>query len=601
MPDGYLSTDPNAGTPAPKGMLAAGTLDVSKQPKVKNPDGSISTVRSISINQDGKEILIPTVSTDGRLLTDREAVAEFRRTGKHLGMFTDAASATAAAQQLHQSEAAKLDGGYLSTDPNAGQSAPQQATAPPSAQPNAASRLINNYASTLLPSTTPSDYLTGPLYALQHPIDSAQLLGGAILDAHKATGAKAIDRGKAALGGDLKAIPEALGYTAATALPLLGPAAARSGEQFASGDIAGGLGTAAGLLTPSAISAARPAAGRLTATVREQLAAKADQMSTARMADVMAPKVGPGKVRFGNQAAKVAPQLAREEGLGAVTREGLQAKIDTRLEQATQALDAASNARDNTKTYPTQPIVDALKAKRGRYVAAGTEPHGKLDVTPGPNAPRVEAIDAAINELQAMGPSATYESLRRIREAYDGPAKAIYNPSMTADYLKVNGQKLGAADVTGVLREHLAGMDPNTAAANADYALYKSASDVLRATEETQRTRPSVGRKMLTTAITGSLGSTVDPGVGTAIGIALGPVVDEALNAGVTTKITTARLLAQYADALRRHQPKRATTLLGQIQTMGAATGRAKTGAKVAAPRVADRQDQQQPERQYAR
>jgi hypothetical protein len=91
------------------GILQPGTLDVSTQPRVTNADGSISTVRSISINQDGKEYLIPTVSPDGRVLSNQDAIALFRRTGKHLGVFKDAASATAYAQQLHNREAATLD------------------------------------------------------------------------------------------------------------------------------------------------------------------------------------------------------------------------------------------------------------------------------------------------------------------------------------------------------------------------------------------------------------------------------------------------------------------------------------------------------------
>src|SRR3954465_552299 len=59
------------------GILQPPTLDVSTQPRVTNADGSISTVRSISINQDGKEYLIPTVSPDGRVLSNQDAIALF--------------------------------------------------------------------------------------------------------------------------------------------------------------------------------------------------------------------------------------------------------------------------------------------------------------------------------------------------------------------------------------------------------------------------------------------------------------------------------------------------------------------------------------------
>src|SRR4051794_21073943 len=90
-------------------LLEPGNIDLTKRPRVKNPDGTISTVRSISINQDGKEILIPTVAEDGsRILSNDEAVEQFRRTGHHLGKFDSIESANKYAEQLHNSEAKKI-------------------------------------------------------------------------------------------------------------------------------------------------------------------------------------------------------------------------------------------------------------------------------------------------------------------------------------------------------------------------------------------------------------------------------------------------------------------------------------------------------------
>ncbi|MEY2502272.1 MAG: hypothetical protein QOI07_2606 [Verrucomicrobiota bacterium] len=84
-----------------------GNIDLSQRPVVKNDDGTISTVRSISVNQDGREYLIPTVADDGsRVLSDDEATKQFQDTGRHLGAFSTVEKANAFAQQLHEQQAA---------------------------------------------------------------------------------------------------------------------------------------------------------------------------------------------------------------------------------------------------------------------------------------------------------------------------------------------------------------------------------------------------------------------------------------------------------------------------------------------------------------
>jgi hypothetical protein len=99
------------------GMLEAGNIDMNTRPRVKNPDGSASTVRSISYNVDGDEVLMPTVPDEGgRIMSNDEALNRYKRTGRHLGKFSDPQSATAYAQGLHESEAAKLASAYDKTD-----------------------------------------------------------------------------------------------------------------------------------------------------------------------------------------------------------------------------------------------------------------------------------------------------------------------------------------------------------------------------------------------------------------------------------------------------------------------------------------------------
>lgn len=86
------------------GMIQTGNIDIANRPTVKLPDGRIATVRSASFNIDGKEVLLPTVSKDGKLWTDQEAVENYRKTGENLGVFDSPEAANRYAQALHEQQ-----------------------------------------------------------------------------------------------------------------------------------------------------------------------------------------------------------------------------------------------------------------------------------------------------------------------------------------------------------------------------------------------------------------------------------------------------------------------------------------------------------------
>lgn len=99
------------------GLVEKGNIDLAARPVVKNADGTISTVRSMSFEEDGREVLIPTVSPDGKILGDDEAIKLYRQTGQFLGKFDNPDDADAYAKALHESQA-KFYGSGDDIDPS---------------------------------------------------------------------------------------------------------------------------------------------------------------------------------------------------------------------------------------------------------------------------------------------------------------------------------------------------------------------------------------------------------------------------------------------------------------------------------------------------
>ncbi len=461
----------------------------------------------------------------------------------------------------------------------------------------------------------------------------------------------------------------------------------------------------------------------------------ADRASTNRIVDVGGPKVGPQKLRLNNRLADVAPELAREPDLAALSRQGLQAKVAAKLEEATANLDDASDSRLVSQQVKTAPLLASLDAKiadltsspveADRVVPAvqggaapvrevpvdpirqyalrwikddmeslpftkhtwndlshetgkrgnagggglnlvpgsggapiyqalvGTDFHAtraqvisaiddvlkgnttgplreriasvaddlakgdretqKLMVTsgpfptdeplthvtnmsgkepatrpgvvgrplgqavqPGPNKVQIGTLKQIRDEVAALGPVAPYEAVRRIRQAWDQVAKVKYSPAMSPDFLAKQGEATAAMKGTGAIRDALSAADPQTAAANAQYSLYKTANDVLQATEETERARPRVLRGIVARTGGAMVGAEAGGMGGAVVGTLLGSVVERVAELAPTAKILIARQLASVADLLRGGNVQQATTTLRKISS--------RLPAKVAGP-----------------
>lgn len=91
--------------PTPKEQ---GNIDLSKRPTIKNKDGSVSTIKSTSVNIDGREYLLPTIDDDGTELDTDGAIERFKRTGEHLGTFDTPEQATAYAKSLSAKQGERI-------------------------------------------------------------------------------------------------------------------------------------------------------------------------------------------------------------------------------------------------------------------------------------------------------------------------------------------------------------------------------------------------------------------------------------------------------------------------------------------------------------
>lgn len=439
-------------------------------------------------------------------------------------------------------------------------------TQPPPAEPqHPMISAATDFAKGVLSNVNPIEIAKGIYGSVVHPVDTIEGLGRAQLEQ--------FTKGKAAY--DQGRYSEAIGHALAGVLPVVGPAAADIGEAIGSGqDTAYNVGKGIGLTALMAPSAIGAAAGKAATALKATGSADvAEAAGASRVAQAITPTVGANKVRFANMAQDVGERLATEPGIGAVTRGGFAENIGAKLQQATDALDQATNERQAGRPINTKPILAALNDARDELTAqpfnadrisfpqrgsqsptglvktAATGPMGQ-DVVPTPNAGRVAQIDNAISEVKALGPQASYDALKTIRQAYDKVAKVKYSPSLTQDFLARQGEASGAADVTGVLRDTLAQADPATAKANAEYSFWRKANDVVQAAEEVDRARPTVGRNIMARSLGALAGGETAGGLGAVIGGMIGPSIDAAANT-LSTRLIVGRQLGALANAIR--------------------------------------------------
>lgn len=334
-----------------------------------------------------------------------------------------------------------------------------------------AGRFLRNAGAMLNPITA----VRGLAQAAAHPLETYDALVDASADQFTKAG-QAWDEGR---------YSELIGHGAAGALPILGPAAAAAGEQLAEGDVAGGLGTAAGLGIGTV--AAGPLARGVGRAVRPVTSRAGEYLYQSALKPTKAVLKG---VRT---AADAGPDAARQTLVRTGLREGipvsgrgakkaetlvdsLNAEVDARLAAADArgaTLDPAyverqirEVAADFTDQVNAQPDLAAIETVRQNF---RTNPHVEQPILP------VEAEAAALQRhlrggreasafrapepAMAPGPIPIRTGQRMKQNTYRG-LRGKYGQERTAT---IEAEKAGARG----LKEQIETQAPEVAGLNA--------------------------------------------------------------------------------------------------------------------------------------
>lgn len=416
---------------------------------------------------------------------------------------------------------------------------------------------LGRFASNAGEMLNPLTILQGLFQAVRHPIDTTSNIIGAQVD----QGKQAIDMAQQGRYSEM------VGHGAAALLPLFGPIAAQAGEQIGAGDIAGGMGKAAGVLAPMGIPTAARMARASGATPK--VGAALEQSANADVSKALNPTRHRTKVK----TERIAPEVRKRGITGDLedVRElakSQRAAVGDDIDTALSALAAnpvniqpvkAALARESASTY------NLVKQANGTTKKVVHDPR---------KAAQIEKVRAVLDKY---GATMTTEQAVAIRQTWDKivakaggfDEKAGNQFGTTLDDASEAGVKRPLASA---MRKELAKANPSVAALNKEFGFWADLDDVASATSSRQ-----VGQKRnLTKQIMrgGTMAAGAASGSGIPGAIIAGEVAArlEGLFASTKWKLASAQVKTKLADALASGQSDRIASAIGRATAALTAT-----------------------------
>lgn len=360
---------------------------------------------------------------------------------------------------------------------------PQPTGEAPAQEGSAAGRFLTNLGEQINPVTIAK----GLVNTVRHPIDTA----GNILSAANEQRLKAHEELEKGNYGQMAA------RSVAAAIPILGPAAAEAGEQIGSGDVAGGLGKATGIVGPMA------AVGAMRKSPAKN-AVKADALEREAVQQVAQKVLSPKDRRYQADAQKVAPKLLERGVQG--DRTGIAQWADDLIADAEVRIDEAIQKYPATATLKTKPIIDELGAAMDRLSFDG--PQGK-QVNP-TNAALYDQLGELRKFVSDRGPAMSFDDMRRLRQQLDTVSRESGSFAKAAGDRSLSAAQQATMDTANAIRRQIAAERPELAGPNADMHLGITVRDILdpvkgRPAQPPSATTGATGGLHATGAIIGSL------------------------------------------------------------------------------------------------